>query len=497
MRGYCREMNFAGGFARWLLSAVAFFLVAAVAGLGAVAEPDYRVTIDGNTPGEAVSRELMGFNIIYCFERDEGWKSGQGKVPDLLAELNTAILRYPGGTVNTFYHWKNPTGQGWVDSWSDAYDPGKNLPGSATMSLDEYLDLVRLRGLTPLIGVNLSSGLRFPKRQAEAYDEALEMVRHCVARGVKGAYYYLDNEHYRPDANHPSTPEVYGDAFNRYAQGIRVIDPAAKCIANLHSGANANGYDWVRRAVRRAGASIDFVDVHFYWRHNITSFAAWTEEPHMTHQRGRPYREQRALYRKIFAEEGFPDIDLISLEWNISASGKNPQPTQSEAALMVSEQFIQFIQSGMKIACYWPLSMPGKNFRWQYRCLLNSGQDYAPNKVHGMFRQFAEIGGQRPLASQVVGKADPEWLTHLALRAADGRSLTVYLINKNPTQSLTQVALDLPDLGEGAKVTAVGFEAADNSGESLSVRPVAVSRRGPQAWLVMPRNSFAKVVVTK
>ncbi len=458
-------------------------------------EVDFLLKFAESEHAEAVSPELMGFNIVYCNERDAAWDGGRGKVPQLLAELNTRILRYPGGTVDTFYHWKEPTGQGWVDSWSEEYNPAKNLPASATMSLDEYLDLVKRRGLAPLIGINLSSGLRFPARHSAAVAEAEGLVRHCLARGVSGGYYYLDNEHYRPDANFNSSPEVYGEEFITYARMIRSLDPNARLIANLHSGANENGRDWVRRVIRRAGAWIDLVDLHFYWRHNNTSFLAWTQDAHMTHQRGGSYREQRVYYREMFAREGFPDIDVVSLEWNISASGKNPQPTQSEAALMVSEQFIQFIQSGMRIACFWPLSMPG-NYKWQYRCVFNSGREYAPNKVFGMFRLFAEIGGQIPMASRVVAGSDGEWLTHLVLHSPDRRTVTLFLVNKNQRLGTSSIAVELPANRPGCEVRAVGFEASDDSGEVLHVHPIPVSRMGDRASWSMPKNSFAKVVIS-
>ncbi|MBP8255834.1 MAG: hypothetical protein KAX37_00825 [Opitutaceae bacterium] len=460
------------------------------------ADVDFLLKLADREHVEPVSSELMGFNIVYCHERDAVWDNGRGIVPGLLAELNTQVLRYPGGTVNTFFHWKEPTGQGWVDSWSAEYSPAKNLPPSATMSLDEYLDLVGRRRLVALVGINLSSGLRFPARHDEAMAEAADLVRHCLARGVSGAYYYLDNEHYRSDANFNSSPEAYADEFVRYAKEIRFMDPKARLIANLHSGSNENGWDSVRRVIRRAGAWIDLVDLHFYWRHNDTSFAAWTMEPHMTHQRGRPYREQRAFYRDMFAREGFPDIDVVSLEWNISASGKNPQPTQSEAALMVSEQFIQFIQSGMKLACYWPLSMPG-SYKWQYRCLLNSGRGYSPNKVFGMFRQFADIGGQFPMASEVVGKSNGEWLTHLALRSDDHRTVTLFLVNKNQQNESSSIAVNDTAIHSGCEVRAVGFEAGDNSGEILHVHPIPISVTEGRVSLSMPKNSFAKVVISK
>jgi hypothetical protein len=459
------------------------------------ADVDFLLKLADREHVEPVSSELMGFNIVYCHERDAVWDNGRGIVPGLLAELNTQVLRYPGGTVNTFFHWKEPTGQGWVDSWSAEYSPAKNLPPSATMSLDEYLDLVGRRRLVALVGINLSSGLRFPARHDEAMAEAADLVRHCLARGVSGAYYYLDNEHYRSDANFNSSPEVYGDEFVRYAKEIRFIDPKARLIANLHSGSNDKGWDSVRRVIRRAGAWIDLVDLHFYWRHNDTSFAAWTLEPHMTHQRGRPYREQRAFYRDMFAREGFPEIDVVSLEWNISASGKNPPPTQSEAALMVSEQFIQFIQSGMKMACFWPLSMPG-NYKWQYRCLFNSMRAYAPNKVFGMFHQFAEIGGQIPMTSEVVAQSDGEWLTHLVLHSPDRRTVKLFLVNKNQRLATSSVAVNLPGNPAGYDVRAVGFDASDDSGDVLHIHPIPVSRTGARASWPMPRNSFARVVIS-
>ena len=43
-----------------------------------------------------------------------------------------------------------------------------------------------------------------------------------MKRGVsQGAYYYLDNEPYRPDANHPYTPEGYAADINAYAPALK------------------------------------------------------------------------------------------------------------------------------------------------------------------------------------------------------------------------------------------------------------------------------------
>ncbi|HMR20425.1 MAG TPA: hypothetical protein PKA53_14065, partial [Sphingobacterium sp.] len=88
------------------------------------------ISVDANKVSGTLNPMLMGFNTIYCHEKDELWKGGTGPLPTALKSLDTRILRYPGGTVTTFYHWEAPTGQGWADSWSDNFNATKNLPST-------------------------------------------------------------------------------------------------------------------------------------------------------------------------------------------------------------------------------------------------------------------------------------------------------------------------------------------------------------------------------
>jgi alpha-N-arabinofuranosidase len=471
------------------------FILGVAAGLAltsVVRAAEYAVTVDCAAEKGVVSPELFGVNAIYCNEPDARWQSGAHNVPALLAQAGIKLIRYPGGTVTTYYHWPEPTGQGWSDTWDPDFNPAKNKPASATMSLDEYLDVVKTAGITPLVGVNMGSGIRH-HRVEEGIAEAEGLVKHCIARGAHVRYYYLDNEPYARDANFTYQPEEYADQINRYAPALKAIDPSIRIIANLHPGVTKVAY--TRTVVKRAGANIDIVDLHNYWRHGSASFAGWIEEPHMLHQHERPYVEERAAYRKIFAEEGFPNIELAVLEWNVGPPGAGKTaPTPAESALLAAEQFTQYIQSGLKMACFWPLHWEVGD---QTRALLSSAHGYTPNKVHGMFCQFAGLGGQMQVTSAVASGASPDRLTHLAVKAADGSALWIFLINKNQTAPAAVVDLDVTSFGAFESVAATGFDSSDATAGPLQVHSIPTARQAQHVSLSVGRNAFGKVTLSK
>jgi alpha-L-arabinofuranosidase len=457
---------------------------------GAAGGANYTVAIHPTAEKGPVSPELLGFNSIYGSEPDAQWGDG-GKLAKLVRDLQPGIIRYPGGTVVTFYHWTNPTVPGHVDSWAPNYNPARNKPPSATLSLDEYLDFVGANHITPLVGINMGSGMKY-QRVAEGIDEAKAVVRHCLERKAHVVYYYLDNEPYQRDANFTYTPEQYADQINRYAPAMKAVDPNVRIIANLHPG--VTHMDYTRTVVRLAGANIDVVDIHNYWDWGHACFADWIAEPQMLHQHKWSYADQRSVYRKIFAEEGYPKIELAVLEWNIGPSGPNPVPTQAEAALMAAEQFMQFVQSGLKLSCLWPLHMENGD---SSRAIISSARGYVPNKMYGMLRQFTGIGGQMQVENTVQTQADPRRLVNVTLRSSDGRTLWIFLLNKNQDRPETLVDLDLSGFAGFTGESAVGFVSTENSAGPLVVQALPLAKAGEHLEVRMPRNSFAKIIVSR
>ena len=119
-------------------------------------ECDLTLSADKNTaPAGTVSDRLLGFNIVYAKNPDSLWTSGV--LTKAITDVNPGFLRYPGGTVNTYFHWEHPTGNGWEDLWDPAYDVSRDRPASEYMDIDEYIDLVKKTVAEPLVGININS----------------------------------------------------------------------------------------------------------------------------------------------------------------------------------------------------------------------------------------------------------------------------------------------------------------------------------------------------
>lgn len=458
-----------------------------------VAAADYNVTVNYNSEVGAIAPEVMGFNAIYSNEPDAQWQNGTGNIPNLLANISTKLVRFPAGTVVTYWHWNDPNVPGHADSWDPAYNHSSDKPASAVMNIDEYLAYCGAKGTTPLVGVNMGSGKRWGRVQ-DGINEAKALVQHCMASGVNVTYYYLDNEPYQDDANYTFTAAEYAQSINQYVPAMKSVNPNIKIIVNLHPGQNTTGYNYTQTVVQQAGANIDFVDIHCYWSWNTATFANWINQPHMLHNGVRAYSELRGFYRDMFATAGFPNIEFATLEWNVGPNGTGAEPTEAETALMAGEEFMQFVQSGVKLMSCWPLHWESGDW---HRAVISSAQGYTPNKLYDMFQQFAVLAWRMQVSNTLGGTAAQDRLTHLSVKTNDAKTVYVYLINKNQAKASSTVDLDMSSFAEFNAQSAVGFESTDTSVGPLNVHSLAVTKSGTHLTFSMPKNSFAKVTVSR
>ena len=448
----------------------------------------YTVNVYPEKDAGKVSPLIMGFNTVYSYEPDAMWKNGNGKIPQLLQQLKTGILRYPGGTVTTNYHWEHPTGQGWSDSWNPGFDVSKNQSPDSFMDIDEYLAVCRKLKTEPLIGINLGSGKKY-NRVNEGIEEAKRLVAHCKNSGVKVKYFYLDNEPYHSTANYTFTADEYAEMINAYVPEMKKIDAGIQIIVNTHP----RDLDYTRPLIAKAGKNIDFIDIHFYWRWGNATYANWKAQKAMRQGDGLPYDQQRAFYRKLVDSMGFPHIDLISLEWNVGKIGKgNKPPSQAEVALMVSEQFTQFIQSGMPIATFWPVSWP-KPSDFDNRVLLNAQQDYKPNKVYDMFKLYSEILGHEKIENSTSSEA----IRVLSVKNEKRDTIWIYIINKDKDRAFSLINLNMKDF-VATKFKVIGFSAEDKSEGPLKIEPLEMESNSSGTFkLKMAQYSLAKITLIR
>jgi len=382
---------------------------------------------------EPVSRLLLGFNVVYAHESDITW--GEGKIEGYLKEVNASVIRYPGGTVTTFYHWNSLTGEGWKDSW-DPDNPVTPKPGTEFMDLDEFIAMAQRTGVTPLLGINMSSGRRW-QRGEDGIQEAINLMKYCRDKNFMVKYWYLDNEPYQPDGNGGSkTIEEYAGMVNQYAIRMKEIDPDIKIIINWKASFK-NRRDDYKKLLEIAGANINVIDVHWYWNWENTTFENWLAKTPMALWTGDSYISEIAYFRQMVNDFGYPDIKLASLEWNAGpVKENNVNPYQ--CAFIQTEMLMQFITGGLDISAFWPLQWPSDEVTTR-SFVRRSDRGVQP--VFHTFKFLGKIQGDNVIKSEVI--TNQAHILDLVTINNDESTVRLCILNKNSDAIKINVNSDL------------------------------------------------------
>lgn len=427
------------GSMKWLNMRLTIFLLSAVFFAGCQSEnqrlkaikfenPDHSAQLEKS--GRTISERLMGFNIVYAQEKDEIWQDGV--LINSLKEANTSVLRYPGGTVVTYYHWNNLTGNGWMDKW-DPENKTPDKPSTEFMDVDEYMEVIRKTGAMPMMGINMSSGWRF-NRVEEGIQEALALMKYCKEKNFPVTYWYLDNEPYQPDGNGGrKTPEQYGELINIFAERMKAFDPNIKIVANWNSGFAHKRKEY-ERLIAVAGKNIDMIDAHWYWSWGNPTWEKWTSGP-MAYWTGPTYVEEIAYFRDLVADLGYPNIEVGSFEWNVGPA-KEGDLSPAQCALMQTEMMMQFMNGGLDMAMMWPIHWSNQ---FQARGYYDPRKKEA-NPIHHMFKFLGQFQGAELMEIR------PERIDsaiYIAAALSQGEeSFRVILLNKGATEKTISLGSD-------------------------------------------------------
>ncbi len=457
-------------------------------------ETDYDVMIDVNETKGTVSPLLMGFNTIYCFEADAMWQNGNGQIPALMKKMNAGILRYPGGAVVNRYHWNNLNGEGWMDNWDPNYDSANDQPESEFMDVDEYMANVNAIGAEPMVGVNMGSGLKYNRVQ-DGIDEAVALVQYCLDNGYDVKYWYLDNEAYHDGANYTMTATEYAEQINLYAPAMRALNPDIEFIVNWTRNITS-GTSSMQTLIEQAGANIDIMEVHWYWQYGQSTFDLWLNSfPMGTKNQwynGFDYVREIMAFKPLVNSLGHGHIKLASNEWNLGPSPSEAEtPSKFESALMISEQFSQFIDGGLFMASFWGVQWPHSTGAAVNRYLVDPTNNYSPNPLVSVFEMFGDaMGGMQVKCSSLkTGVYD------IAVLNEETNELYIYLLNKTQDSALLSAGVELKGVNV-SEVIASSFVRDEANGDAAKISDVQVLvENGNRLVLELPKNSLTKVVV--
>lgn len=383
-------------------------------------DSDYSATIDKEIQQE-ISEYLLGINLIYPYEKDVIWQDS--KVVNNIRNMKTSIIRYPGGTVTSFYHWNALSGNGWEDSW-DPKNNSPNQPGTEFMDVDEYMNLIRNLGATPLMGINISSGRRW-NRQEDGINEAVALMNYCKEKKFNVKYWYLDNEPYQDDSNGGAkTIEEYAQLINAYASRMKEVDPDIQLIANWTANPKGKRNEY-KKLFEIAGQHISYIDMHNYWSYSGPTMDEWLANTPMKRWTNHTFIEEIDYVRQMFKDFGYPDTKFAYLEWNVGPIANNALNSH-QCALIQSEMLIEYILGGLDMSTFWPLQWPSKNNT--IRALMDPGNKNF-NQNYNLFRFFGEVQGNKLLKTKVEKSVDKT--IFLAALNQKEDELRIAFLNKN------------------------------------------------------------------
>lgn len=335
---------------------------------------------------------MTGFNMSYYHDKDQLW--ADGKLATGLTEVKTKLLRYPGGAETSYFHWQYPGCPGYMDVWNPTHNIDKDEISAITenMDTDEFISLCNTIGAEPILGINILSGVVNNKLD-ESLQEAKDWVTYCKSKGYEVKYWYLDNEVDHDTSYAQITTEEYARIINQFSKELKAIDPDIKLIISMLGNATLEKY---KKIIELAANSFDMIDIHYYYGWDIAEWSKWlSQRPMINTDTNMSYTKEISTLTSYIKKCSNPDIDVVSLEWNIAPT-KAGIISDYKQALMQTEMFQQFLASDLKMACIWPLI-------WNvdegtFPSIFNQ-HDYTPTPLYQILKLYSEVLGHKQVFS--------------------------------------------------------------------------------------------------
>ncbi len=204
-------------------------------------------------------------------------------VMELVRELGTSTIRYPGGNFVSGYRWED--GVGPVDQRPRRLDLAWHSLETNEIGVDEFARWCRKTGHELMMAVNLGT------RGVEAALDLLEYTNHpggtalAEARAANGTaaphdvrMWCLGNEMDGPWQVGGSTPEEYASLAARTAAAMKRVDPDLELVACGSSSSKMPTFGrWERVVLERAYDYVDYISCHAYYEvrdDDLASFLA-------------------------------------------------------------------------------------------------------------------------------------------------------------------------------------------------------------------------------
>ncbi|MDA0989941.1 MAG: alpha-N-arabinofuranosidase [Verrucomicrobia bacterium] len=191
-------------------------------------------------------------------------------VMDALRDLRFTAMRYPGGNFVGGYHWLDAVGP--REQRPTVTDHAWKSLEPNTFGSNEFIDLARRMGWTPMMAVNLGSG---------SPEEARNWLDYCntpvesMGSDLRTAHGYpephniklwcLGNEMDGPWQIGHVPAAAYADKARQTARLMRTVDPEVELVACGSCAIDLPTYlEWDRTVLEHGGDDFDYISLHRY-----------------------------------------------------------------------------------------------------------------------------------------------------------------------------------------------------------------------------------------
>jgi alpha-N-arabinofuranosidase len=241
-----------------------------------IADKDFIIDkIDDRIYGTFVEHiRTIVYGCLYNPKHEKADEQGfRTDIMELLKELKTTFIRYPGGNFVSGYHWKD--GVGPKEERPRRYDLAWFQEESNQMGIDEFYDYSKKLGVDFMLAANMGTGTA---------EEAAEEVEYCNYNGnTTMANWRRENGHQEPynikmwcvgnEMDGPwqiqhMTAEEYGRKAMEASRMMKWMDPSIELVICGSSSPEpgAPEYpDWNRIVLEHTYDKADYISLHRYF----------------------------------------------------------------------------------------------------------------------------------------------------------------------------------------------------------------------------------------
>ncbi|HZP61114.1 MAG TPA: alpha-L-arabinofuranosidase C-terminal domain-containing protein [Opitutaceae bacterium] len=421
--------------------------------------------VDPTRVGRDIQHTLFGTNLEW-FNNADGIAHADGTVDpewsDLARDEGISNIRFPGGTLSDYYHWRD--GIGPVDQRPVRDHPTDRGRSPNVFGSPELIRFCAAAHAQPLITVNAGTGTAQEAADWVAYfnqPSNPDRAADGLPAPVNVKLWEIGNELYLP--GNPTDkkkitipPEQYADRFLEFAAAMRKVDPTIKLIAIGTANStiiNLPYPNWTETLLKKAAPQIDLIAVHNAYFPMIF---------------GRKGLSAKEVYQSLWASPEAVDRSLSKLDDLLARYG-NGHPigiavTEWGALFSNAPHWIDhektmgsavYLARLMQVFINHPRVVLTDYFKFTDRTPIGwVSYDGKPKVPYYVIQMFARHFGTRQVAATVesptfsvgqVGVAPAESdvpeVTAVAATDGSGRKLFVNLVNRS-WQTIHQVRLD-------------------------------------------------------